>query len=204
VIVRVLDVVFWAVLSMKGPGATYVGRVTSIIKASSCSHIQRLSKKMVAAFDIDASHPISGIASLGDSGKYPNNVERDLHTWVEPALAGGLKPKYKMIRIENPDGPGLVEVDHPVLMPADLVHHMWELGPKVFSRCLLGSESLSNFWECSSAMYTGHPHLHLDRLDYTIPIWIHGDAAKVYKASPDNPTRFRATFKIIPGIVTSV
>ena len=95
---------------------------------------------MVAAFKVDESHPISGIASLGHSGKYPANIERDLHTWVEPTLIGGLRPQYKKVRIANPDGDGLLEVDHPFLWPGDLVHHMWELGPQVFSRCLLGSE----------------------------------------------------------------
>ena len=67
--------------------------------------------------------------------------------------------------ILGPDGPH-VDLPRAVMPPTFAEKHSMATWWHVFSRCLLGSESLSTFW-------AGHPHLHQERLEYTIHVWIH-------------------------------
>jgi hypothetical protein len=97
-----------------------------------------------------------------------------------------LQPTNVKIRIANPDGDGTIEVDHPALMPVDLVQEIWDTGPALFQRSMVGprgGQTVKDFWSATrdSDWVKSHPHLQHDDLSTTIPLWIHGDMARVYK-----------------------
>ena len=123
---------------------------------------------------------------LGGGQPHASTVERDLHNWLRNAFDMYLQPTNVKIRIANPDGDGTIEVDHPVLMPVDLVQEIWDTGPALFQRSMVGprgGQTVKDFWSATrdSDWVKSHPHLKHDDLSTTIPLWIHGDMARVYK-----------------------
>ncbi len=143
---------------------------------------------MVQEFTLEEAHPISGLASLGSSGAAMGNAERDLHRWLDIDTSAQLPTSLVKIRIANPCGEGLVEVDHAVLMPTIVTREAYEHGPSVFGRCIIGprgDDALHEFWSNSarSEWAKVHPHLRGEQAwRTTVPIWLHGDMARIYKA----------------------
>ena len=143
---------------------------------------------MVQECQLPSSHPIAGIASLGAHGNSATHAERDLHKWMDVDSSLCLPTHNIKIRIANPNGEGVVEADHAVLMPVDVVREAHEHGPEVYNRVIVGTQgdtAMYDFWKNSNSKQDWvqrHPHVGDESTWYTtVPVWLHGDMARIYK-----------------------
>eukprot|EP00969_Alexandrium_andersonii_P312886 13824983-Alexandrium_andersonii.AAC.1 len=123
------------------------------------------------------------MASLG-GGDGSSNTERDLHRWLDGAF--GMQLQIRTVPIEVDLDGDTVEIQHPVIEPRDLVAELWNAGPSVFRRSMLGTRdegSIEQYWanNAHQEWVTNHPHLqNRNTWAKTLPVWIHGDEARAF------------------------
>jgi len=143
---------------------------------------------MMSEFDVPEDHPIYGFASLGAQGRAASSSERDLHRWLRDAFGLQVRPTIVKLPVANPSGPGTIEIDQPVIMPVDLAGAMWDAGTTLFHKRMvgkLGLAGIAEFWKHAMRMEWAEQHPHTQdpgKLPTAIPIWIHGDVARVYNS----------------------
>ena len=78
-----------------------------------------------------------------------------------------------------------VATRHPIFWPRDIAHEAWSAGPMVFERSFLGPHfgSVETFWNhvLGQEWAENHPHVDRSNLKNSIPIRVHGDAARAFK-----------------------
>ena len=72
--------------------------------------------------------------SLGNFGRSPQNLERDLHKWVGLEVT----PYFLNIQVHQHRKKGLADIKFPVLCPWEMMHWIWKHGPVQFSKSILG------------------------------------------------------------------
>jgi hypothetical protein len=122
---------------------------------------------------------IAALASLGMGGRYPQNMERDLHRWAE-GFGVQLEPYWIEVPLRRgeEDRPSLKW--HPVFLPHEVLAAAYAQGAP-FAKHILGQgPGPQSFWEGAAAepWVQQHPALQREEPANCIPYALHGDDAQ--------------------------
>lgn len=143
-------------------------------KAHSVSHAQAVASAVQESTGLDL--PLSRI---GASGNHPQNMERDFMRMVDATTQFHVRPTYVPTPIRSRDGVEIIS-NWPCLAPHEYFAALacaGKLGD-------LHDGAVDRFWEAARAepWAQGHPvYDDNHRLQYTIPIRLHGDEAQTHK-----------------------
>ena len=130
-----------------------------------------------AAIDSGATG-LEQLQTIGASGKYKNNAQRDLMRAFGRPLGA---PSFYKASIPMNDGDGNVKiVEHPFLLPHQMFAQLHRERKDKFQQCVVGDNSeRMGLWAELRAhpIVDKHPTLNKDSLENVVPIGIHGDAA---------------------------
>ena len=103
---------------------------------------------------------VSGIATLGRHGQYPQNCQRDLFNWSRTRRLK-LEPAFVACTVKNLRDHGTCIVPHAVLYPHETFAAVaTQLPPKAFEDIFVGpagTEGLSTFWDQDVEWIRRHP-----------------------------------------------
>ena len=126
---------------------------------------------------------VTSWASLGNFGKAPQNVHRDLLAW---SRKNGVDLETAKVRVtcRNIHDHGTQSKLHDIIYPHEMFAAIWESGFDNFRHVFLGpdgSSGLVNFWERQSDAdwVISHPGLQGDwNPAHVIPLGVHGDKGR--------------------------
>ena len=107
---------------------------------------------------------IVDFASLGCGGQHPQNIERDLHTWVRSLLGWQLEYYNLKLDLMVADSETRVSIDVPCLLPHEVLHALWLGGWQQFQISTMGPggpDELTKYWEWAQKrkLFNRHPAL---------------------------------------------
>lgn len=162
-------------------------RALAQLKDMSCAKIQKVAEAVVEETAGCVSSAVRDLSSMGNSGSCPQNCERDLRRWLHDALGVELELHYITLTLQNTQGPGTVDVQHPVLAPHVVASELWRASPDLFVQHVIGPggpAAVRSFWKHSMKAEwarkhpaAAQPHM----LDWTVPVRLHGDGARFVK-----------------------
>ena len=177
------------------------GKMSSIEVQKEAHNSHNDYQRVLGKFPLNEDHmptSIQQLAQLGQWGTHTGNVNRELKHWLgEPTV-----PKAKLVTVplvvQKPAwdaGEAFTkEVEFPILLPHEMISHVYNTYPSLFSELYIGEHSehatwgmkLEEFWatvaDRSDPRLVGHPmrdSVHWQR-EY-VPLSIHGDAVPVTK-----------------------
>lgn len=133
---------------------------------------------------------VAELSSLGAGGKYPANVERDMHRKLRRACRSvRAKIQLKKVRLTNPSTGVVGWEDFPILLPEELCKAFWKLGEDTFRKCLFGGMSeqeVASYWqhmEAVSPWFQSHPARSWHCKGKLAAIAPYGDEVQCYRNS---------------------
>lgn len=127
---------------------------------------------------------IKTFASLGSSGKHPQNCERDLHRWLRGLYGLVLEPYVIQVKLQI-DGFRSKPVSIRVLLPHEILHALAVVeAPFFFDSVVLGNlsgDERVGFWKHVQSLppWADHPVINDEGMDLSrlVGFTVHGDGA---------------------------
>jgi hypothetical protein len=170
--------------------ATLETMLLTIGTGRSCPTEQhRLAHSMVE--DGIALEPIRMMASLGCSGKWPANIEREMHVRLLNLYNIDIEPYTAKMPLQGAADLVTRECDLPCLLPHEIIHGLFSAGRQQFQISMLGPEGqdgLLKYWRWARTQDWGRKHPALqgqtdEQLSMLIPLMLHVDGAEVFRNS---------------------
>ena len=132
---------------------------------------------------------VEALASLGSSGRRPQNEERDWDNWTRGLHGTRLHEPYTItLDLQDAFSEDLLPTQVPMLLPHVLLSEVHRAGRQQFTQSFLGehtAEQVRDFWDSASRCpeWQGHPALMDSTIarEKLIPITIHFDGAEFYR-----------------------
>lgn len=130
---------------------------------------------------------IDAFASLGSDGNSPQNVERDLHRWLQNLHGVDLKPRALELEVQLRSGEGTSMVQYPIVAPHDVLKAAYKKGSVVWQTVWLGQKGnadVLDFWDNFLQQPYGHRHpiaKCTGRAERIIPLVFHSDGAESFR-----------------------
>ena len=152
------------------------------------NHVSSL-HRLATAMSLDGSNneAVNAFASLGASGRAPQNVERDLHVWLANLHNLGIKLRSVDIDVVVNSVGDIERRAIPILAPHDIIAAAYRKGPLVWQTAFLGDhtqQAVLDFWENFVQQPYGamHPIMKsCEALDSIIPLVFHIDGAESFR-----------------------
>ena len=133
---------------------------------------------------------VKSMSTLGTSGKWKQNAERDLHRWCRNLNNSRLEKYALKFELELPDDAEPVDVDIHVLNPFDICHSLYIQGPAQFEKSMIGGggrKGIIEFWQNAlrEKWAKNHPFIirNLYMIELLFPVTYHLDGAEVHRNS---------------------
>lgn len=131
-----------------------------------------------------ANAPIQSLAALGTGGKFPNNEERDLQSWVQGAFGVHLLPWSVFLDAEHGEEVDPIPVKLSCVFLHEYLHSLWEAGPARFKLGVMGPhdcKSLKQFWDHMQSLEGWESFRAVKDCSKLIPVLFHFDGAQVHQ-----------------------
>ena len=163
--------------------------VSSFVHSAQANFCTESNELACAILESGCSDPlVEAIASLGKGGEFPNNIERDLHTWVSTSLGIELQPYDLWITVRSRQ-PGFEteQMKISIVPPHEFLAAAYHAGDRVFRDTFIGEggqRQLAELWSNAMTQPWGqnHPLREWD-LHHLIPMQYHCDDAGVFRGS---------------------
>ena len=130
---------------------------------------------------------VGRIASLGSSGQYSSNTERDFHTLIKSYCKRlGAKIDSVPVRMFNHMEAKVEYQQMAILFPDSLADALFRAGEKVFQKTLFADVNAADFWEHVKnhcPWYEGHPAQSYPLKSHLVPFSLYGDDISTYRNS---------------------
>ena len=136
--------------------------------------------------DGSASEQVKAFALCGGHGLHTQSIERDCHRWLRCLHDLQLEPYFLRMRLYNPRLCDVVETSVAILPPHEIVYALYNKGPQLFQRVMLGDNSpsvLAEWWDNAMMEPWGAKHpaaVDPSLLDSMYPLMFHYDGAEAY------------------------
>ena len=90
---------------------------------------------------------VEQLAAIG--GKWDQNRERSLHTWLKGLYGLHIEPYYLKLQLDKECGSGTHEVEVPVLIPFEVANAIWRMSQTQFGASFLDCsdpDCLQHYW----------------------------------------------------------
>jgi len=133
---------------------------------------------------------VLGLSSLGNWGKDPTHIEKDLHQWLSTAYGIELDVYHIQVQVLSDQPNCRTEVKSlAVLLTYEVCAALYETSSAAFAKCILGAygtDGLQKYWENALRSEWGKQHPVLkdippEQLCFLLPIQYHADGACVFR-----------------------
>ena len=167
------------------------------------SHVHT-ARQSAAAAVADGAQAQAAIALATLSETQPCHLERDLHRWLRHPFGLQLEPFMVKVKLDSLVSPELQEVELPMLLPHEVLHHVFKAGSVQWQRSFLGDSTVQSrqaFWEHirSVDMFEDLPiyqHIEAERLHTALPLTVHTDGVEVFTNIEYNSWSLSCPFSI--------
>ena len=134
---------------------------------------------------VPSTNVLNRIGSIGASGRYDQNAERDLQRLMSK-VALECEIETVRVRVNDPARGVIVHKDFPIVYPDTMAAALWAKGEGAFRHFFFGSTNARKYWQhCSrhSTWFQDHPASVYEKKSHLIPLSLYGDEVQTYRNS---------------------